>query len=587
MHKAILRTISLIMVLVLTFGSFKLGQAKSVGSLTNPLTQISTSASQPTSLNATYTSGAMWISSSELMSLPTSGASWEKIATAAYGSWGAADLQYPTNKHAIYTLAGALVSTRNGDVALRSKVRDAILAAKRSLDESTEWQSEDGVLSAGRQIGAYVIAADLINLPSYDAVADNEFRSWLGPIRTTEIGTHSRWKNLRYTCENATGNWNTFACASRIAASIYLGDTADVQRSSLIIRALLGERSAYPADAPGKNGYFEHTAGYQPSWACNDASWTGDNPSCLKSEVNVDGVLVEDASRGGGCCVLQGDGVMYSWEALQGLFVSVELLYRTGSYGNPYTWSNNALKRTLDFMQRSGWAVTPPATYVPWLANARYGTCFPMSTGGNGRIMSWGDWLYATGTGSSTFFDVHSCHWSLQYIEKLHSDGITGGCSSNPLLYCPQQRVTRDQMAVFLLKSKYGSSYTVPLIEGSTGFTDVPISYWAAAWIKQLAAENITGGCGGGKYCPGAPVTRAEMAVFLLKSKYGSSYTLPPVGTSTGFIDVPTTHWAAAWIKQLAIEGITGGCGNGNYCPEASVTRAEMAVFLIRTFSLP
>ena len=353
-----------------------------------------TATSQIPPTTTTFTNGAMWISYRELVSLPTSGASWDKIRTAAYGSWGTPDLQYPTNKNAIYTLAGALVSTRNGDPALRSKVRDAIIAAKRSLDQSAEWQSRDGVLSAGRQIGAYVIAADLMNLRNFDPAVDNEFRAWLTTIRTTNIGTHSRWKNIRYTCENATGNWDTFACASRIAASIYLGDSADVQRSSLIIRALLGERSVYPADAPGRNGYFEHTAAYQSSWSCNDPAWTGDNPSCVKSGVNVDGVLVEDASRGGGCCVLQGDGIMYSWESLQGLFVSVELLYRTGNYGNPYTWSNNALKRSLDFMQRSGWAVTPPATYVPWLANARYGTSYPTTTTGNGRIMAWGDWLY-------------------------------------------------------------------------------------------------------------------------------------------------------------------------------------------------
>jgi hypothetical protein len=586
MNKRILRTISTIMALALTFATFTMGQAKSIGSLANPSTQITTSASQPL-LNATYTSGGMWISYDELMNLPMSGASWDKIRTAAYGSWGAADLQYPTNKHAIYTLAGALVSTRNGDTALRSKVRDGILAAKRSLDESTEWQSENGVLSAGRQIGAYVIAADLINLQVYDAAADNEFRGWLSPIRTTNIGTHSRWDNLTYTCENSTGNWNTFACASRIAASIYLGDTADVNRSALIIRALLGERSAYPADAPGRNGYFEHTAAYQASWACNDQAWTGVNPSCAKSGVNVDGVLVEDASRGGGCCTLQGDGVMYSWESLQGLFVSTELLYRTGSYGNPYSWSNNALKRSLDLMQRSGWTMSPAATYVPWLANARYGTCYPMSTDGNGRIMSWGDWLYATGTEASMFSDVHSCHWAVQYIERLYEDGITGGCRSDPLLYCPDQRVTRDQMAVFLLKSKYGSSYTPPPVGDSTGFIDVPTTYWAAAWIKQLAAESITSGCAAGKYCPGAPVTRAQMAVFLLKSNYGSLYTPPPVGDSTGFIDVPTTYWATAWIKQLAAEGITGGCGSGTYCPEDPVTRAQMAVMLIRTFSLP
>jgi hypothetical protein len=336
----------------------------------------------------------MWISSIELMKLPTSGTAWDKMRTTAYGSLGTANLQVPDNKHAIYTLAGALVYARTGDPALRSKVRDAIITAKKSLDESAEWQTSNGVLAAGRQIGAYVISADLINLKSYDAAADNEFRAWLGPIRTINVGTHGRWKNIRYTCENATGNWNTFACASRIAASIYLGDHADVQRSSLIIRALLGERSAYPPDAPGKNGYFEHTAGYQSSWACHDPAWLGNNPYCLKSGISIDGVLVEDASRGGGCCVLQGDGIMYSWEALQGLFVSVELLYRTGNYGNPYNWSNNALKRALDFLQRSGWNVTSPAKYVPWMANARYGTSYPTTTGGNGRIMSWGDWLY-------------------------------------------------------------------------------------------------------------------------------------------------------------------------------------------------
>jgi hypothetical protein len=368
-----------------------------------PITILPTAtAIQPTATATTVsvqpiapsTSGGMWIPSSELMSLPTSGTSWDKIRSAAYGSWGIADLKDHMNKHAIYTLAGALVYARTGDTALRSKVRDAILAAKQSLDESAEWQTSNGVLAAGRQIGAYVISADLISLRSYDVAADHEFRAWLGPIRTTDIGSHGRWKNIRYTCENATGNWNTFACASRIAASIYLGDNADVQRSSLIIRALLGERSVYPPDAPGRNGYFEHTAGYQSSWACNDPTWTGDNPYCVKSGINIDGVLVEDASRGGGCCVLQGDGIMYSWEALQGLFVSVELLYRTGNYGNPYDWSNQALKRALDFMQRSGWSVTSPARYVPWMANVRYSTSYPTTAGGIGRIMNWGEWLY-------------------------------------------------------------------------------------------------------------------------------------------------------------------------------------------------
>jgi len=186
-----------------------------------------------------------------------------------------------------------------------------------------------------------------------------------------------------------------------------------------------------------------------------------------------------------------------------------------------------------------------------------------------------------------TFEDVQFDYWAWSYIERLYSAGITSGCSVSPLLYCPEGTVTRAQMAVFLERGIHGSSYAPPAVGGSTGFSDVPIDYWAAAWIKQLAAEGITGGCGTEIYCPEEAVTRAQMAVLLLRSEHGSSYTPPAVGSSTGFGDVSTTYWAAAWIKQLAAEGITGGCGNGNYCPEFPVTRAQMAVFLVKAFNLP
>jgi hypothetical protein len=75
------------------------------------------------------------------------------------------------------------------------------------------------------------------------------------------------------------------------------------------------------------------------------------------------------------------------------------------------------------------------------------------------------------------------------------------------------------------------------------------------------------------------------MAVFLLRSKHTSSYT-PPAATGV-FADVNSGYWAAAWIEQLAEEGITSGCGSGNYCPTTVVTRDQMAVFLVRTFGLP
>jgi len=189
-----------------------------------------------------------------------------------------------------------------------------------------------------------------------------------------------------------------------------------------------------------------------------------------------------------------------------------------------------------------------------------------------------------TDIASTTFVDVPTTFWAWDYIERFYSAGITGGCSTNPLTYCPNNSVTRAQMAVFLEKGIHGSSFSPPDVAPT--FNDTA-GTWAEDWIEALKNDGITGGCGGGNYCPNNPVTRAQMAVFLLKSKYGSGYTPPDVGGSTGFNDIPVTHWAAPWIKQLAAEGITSGCGGGNYCPNNSVTRAQMAVFLVKTFNLP
>jgi hypothetical protein len=74
------------------------------------------------------------------------------------------------------------------------------------------------------------------------------------------------------------------------------------------------------------------------------------------------------------------------------------------------------------------------------------------------------------------------------------------------------------------------------------------------------------------------------MAVFLLKARHGSAYAPPPaVGI---FDDVPASSAFAPWIEQLSAEGITAGCGGGNYCPDGENTRAQMAAFLVATFNL-
>jgi uncharacterized repeat protein (TIGR03803 family) len=115
-------------------------------------------------------------------------------------------------------------------------------------------------------------------------------------------------------------------------------------------------------------------------------------------------------------------------------------------------------------------------------------------------------------------------------------------------------------------------------------FSDVACPSLFADWIEELSAEGITAGCGGGNYCPNQAVTRAQMSVFLLKAEHGSSYVPPACGGTFGDVTCPSLF--ADWIEQLAAEGITAGCGGGNYCPSLPNTRGQMAVFLVRTFQL-
>jgi hypothetical protein len=168
------------------------------------------------------------------------------------------------------------------------------------------------------------------------------------------------------------------------------------------------------------------------------------------------------------------------------------------------------------------------------------------------------------------------------FVYGLVRNEITAGIGGG--LYGVNDPTKRQQMAVFLMKAKHGICYTPPSCANAS-FSDVPCSSNFAPWIYALVAEGITAGCGGGKFCPADPVNRQQMAVFLLKTKEGGSYT-PPACTSQNFGDVPCSSSFAPWIYELVHRSITAGCGNGNYCPLDPNTRGQMAVFLSFTFDL-
>ncbi len=185
-----------------------------------------------------------------------------------------------------------------------------------------------------------------------------------------------------------------------------------------------------------------------------------------------------------------------------------------------------------------------------------------------------------------TFADVPPTYWAWQSIEAMYSHGITTGCAANPARYCPVDGVLRSEMAVFLTRASHGSTFVPAMPVGV--FADAPPAYWAAAQIEQIYNDGITTGCAANplRFCPGNLLTRAEMAIFLVRARHGAAYTPPP---ATGlFADVPAGNFAAPWVEQLYIDGITTGCAAGplRFCPGDNVSRDQMAAFLVRTFNL-
>ncbi len=181
------------------------------------------------------------------------------------------------------------------------------------------------------------------------------------------------------------------------------------------------------------------------------------------------------------------------------------------------------------------------------------------------------------------FTDVSGADIFHDAVETIFRDGITAGCGGGA--YCRNDPATRAQMAVFLLKAKDGAAYVPPACQGV--FSDVPCPGPFTDWIEDLAARQITAGCGGGNYCPASPVTRQQMAVFLLKTAYGSSFAPPPCSGVFGDVACPGSF--SDWVELLYGLHVTGGCSASPllYCPTAAVTRGQMSAFLTKMFFLP
>jgi S-layer family protein/BACON domain-containing protein len=189
------------------------------------------------------------------------------------------------------------------------------------------------------------------------------------------------------------------------------------------------------------------------------------------------------------------------------------------------------------------------------------------------------------------FFDVPTSHSFYTFIGKLSGRGVTAGCgtgcnTSGMPCFCPDGVVTREQMAIFILAAKG----VAPPPPTQQTFADVPPERGSYRFVEEINRLGIIQGCGGGNFCPGATITREEMAMFIVK---GLGVFSPAMPGQQSFFDVPQSRWSFPWVEEFFRRGITAGCGTGCntsgipcYCPDGLITRGQMAVFLVRSFNL-
>jgi hypothetical protein len=327
--------------------------------------------------------GGIWMDRDQISALPTSGSAWTSLKAAADSSCGTPDLVNQEDPANVCVMAKALVYARTGTASYAS----GVVSALRSIVNSGSYSGR--ALALGRELAAYVIAADLIDLASYDPALDQSFRTKIRSLAntvTTEAGT------LIQCHENRPNNWGTHCGASRAAVAAYLGDATQLARIAQVFRGWLGERSSYAGFNYG-----------DLSWQCNSSTPVGINPAgCSRSGHDIGGVLPDDQRRAGGF-TWPAPRENYTWEALQGALAQATILHQAGY--DVFNWGDRALLRAVTWLyETNGYPADGDDTWQPHVVNYFYRTSFSApSPSRPGKNVGWTDWTHRGAPSSCSY----------------------------------------------------------------------------------------------------------------------------------------------------------------------------------------
>jgi hypothetical protein len=311
----------------------------------------------------------IWISAQELAQIPMTGKGWQALIAEANQATGTPDLSNQDDPTNVRVLAKGLAFARSGNHKFRNEVIEAINAAMGT-------EAGGRTLALGRELLAYVIAADLVGLP---ADVDQTFRAYLRDVRNKDLDG----RTLIDTHEDRPNNWGCHAGATRLAIAVYLGDQADIERAAKVFKGYLGDRAAYASFTYG-----------DLAWQADPAKPVGLNlRGATKNGHPLDGSLPEEMRRSGGF-VWPPPKENYAWEALQGAVAQGVILHRLGY--DVWNWQDRALLRAFLWLhQQASFPAEGDDAWQTHLFNFYYGLSYPADEGaGPGKNIGWTGWTH-------------------------------------------------------------------------------------------------------------------------------------------------------------------------------------------------
>jgi hypothetical protein len=361
---------------------------------------VTASTAGPTTLELSASKG-IWLNRTEILKIATKGSAWDMVLADAAADPGTADISHQDSNHDVYTLAAALVCARTR--AYCDKALTAIMSA-RGTEVGARW------LDVGRNLGAYVIAADLIGLHA-DADPDSpgsRFERWVESWLTKRLPDHVTGDLRTFQPFSSGSNDSAQEGLAYTAVAAYLGDNTALKRAWDAYRAFACDPTAPSSLSIDVSKTVEF------GWAHDNASPCAINPKGSKKTVpaglpgaggtyRLDGSVGNDMRRGGRFKWTPGY-TQYPWVGLEGFIPTAVLLERAGYPA--FSVADNAVLRTIQYLWHlrnntgdTRWFDGVRSRELVSLVNVAYGRSFLIKEPvGGGRTIGYTAWSHAKPT---------------------------------------------------------------------------------------------------------------------------------------------------------------------------------------------